>query len=70
MQNKLMSSTIVGNTAVRLSAANIPVGPQAGRKPQPEIHVQQEAGRIKSLVITCACGEKITLICDYAEKVE
>lgn len=30
-----------------------------------DIHVHKVDDRIESIVVTCACGEKITIVCEY-----
>ncbi len=32
---------------------------------EPEVRVNKQGNRIESIVISCACGEEITVICGY-----
>ena len=68
MQDKLNESIETDNyghvkTVVGSKAR---VGPRDNTKAQPEIDVRKEDGRVHSIVITCPCGEQVTVVCEYA----
>ena len=74
MQNNLTKSTVVGNGRqvqsplkdCHAGSSQVRIGPPP-QKTQPEIDVQKRGDRIESIVITCSCGQQITIRCDYAE---
>ncbi|MCA9140199.1 MAG: hypothetical protein KDB00_25680 [Planctomycetales bacterium] len=43
------------------------VGPKQQCATEPEVRIHREGNRIESIVISCACGEEITVICGYDE---
>lgn len=43
----------------------VTVGPPKPSDKQAEILVQKDGEQIQSIVITCPCGEKVTIVCDY-----
>jgi phage protein D len=48
------------------SASGVRIGPKSiTRESKPDIHVHRVNDRIESIVVTCSCGEKITIQCDY-----
>lgn len=48
------------------SASSVRIGPKNIMKEnKPDIHVHRVNDRVESIVVTCACGEKITIQCDY-----
>lgn len=71
MQDKLTDLTRLDNQFdhKRLVGSKVRIGPreQVDAKPKPQISVQKVDGRVQSLLITCACGEQITVVCEYAE---
>jgi hypothetical protein len=69
MQDKLAPAIRVGNCnhAGHVAGAKTRVGPRQQATRPPEIHVQQRDGRIESIVITCSCGQQVTVVCDYEE---
>jgi hypothetical protein len=69
MQDKMIGSSPVGECEHVDQAANskVRVGPRSQRHKQPEIHVYKQDGRVTSILITCACGEQVTVLCDYEE---
>lgn len=70
MQNKLTAGDTPSDAHRYHQAAEpkVRVGPPKPDKTKPAIDVHKRDGRVESLVITCACGERITVVCDYAEK--
>ncbi|OYP35215.1 hypothetical protein [Rhodopirellula sp. MGV] len=36
-----------------------------GCRSEPEVRVMKQGNRIESIIISCACGEEITVICGY-----
>lgn len=72
MQDKLTQSTVIGNRdhVARAVGSTVRVGPREQERAQPEIHVQKQGERIAAIVITCSCGEQVTIICDYEEQTQ
>ncbi len=72
MQDKLTPSTVIGNRdhVGNTVGSKVRVGPRAQERSQPEIHVQKQEGRIASIVVTCSCGEQVTIVCDYEEQTQ
>lgn len=70
MQDSLAAAT--GNGACRHSdpaaGSRVRVGPRRQEKRPPEIQVRKRDGRIESIVVTCSCGEQVTLVCDYEQE--
>ncbi|MCC9602934.1 hypothetical protein LOC67_20485 [Stieleria sp. JC731] len=61
-----MARAGVPNTRID-SVSNPPVAkhaPEACRR-EPEVRVIKQGDRIESIVISCTCGEEITVICGY-----
>lgn len=67
MQNELTPSFEAREPADtrRVVGSRARVGRCDGSHPEPQIHVNKQQGRIQSLVITCGCGEKIKVVCEY-----
>lgn len=51
----------------RTVGSRVRVGPKQGCVAEPEIRVNKSGDRVESIVITCSCGEEITVICGYDE---
>ena len=66
MQDKLISSTNANPDHARRIGSSVRIGPR-GHGNQPDIHVHKQGERIESIVITCSCGQQITIDCGYAE---
>ncbi|TWU02364.1 hypothetical protein [Stieleria varia] len=43
------------------------VGRRASDSAQPKIEIRKQGDKIESIVVTCACGQVITLDCAYGE---
>ena len=69
MQDKLRNTTVTvdDRRATRLVGSRVNGAPSTSRAPKSEIHVNKQGDRIESIVVTCACGEQVTLFCDYSE---
>jgi len=69
MQDKLMDSTCLSDLhgSPRVAGSTVRIGPRRQTNSVPEIHVNKRDGHVECIVITCACGEQITVVCDYAE---
>lgn len=65
MEDKLGVS--VKERTQRVGGPRVRVGPKQPCCNEPEVRVEKEGNRIKSIVIECSCGEEITVICDYDE---
>ena len=50
---------IVGPTPVQLTA------PRQTPQDAPEIHIEWEGDVVRSIEVTCSCGERIRIACDY-----
>ncbi|MGB7345731.1 MAG: hypothetical protein WBD20_16060 [Pirellulaceae bacterium] len=67
----MQDEVIRGNVTVESVAPGQPakprimVGPPKPKEKQAEILVQKNGEQIQSIVITCPCGEKVTIVCDY-----
>ncbi len=50
----------VGGETVRIGA------PHAGEAhAEPKLHLVREDGVIRAIEVTCACGERIRILCEY-----
>ncbi|QDT10265.1 hypothetical protein [Planctomycetes bacterium K23_9] len=67
MQDELIRGNVkVASVGPSSSArARVTVGPPKPSDRQAEILVEKNGEQIESIVITCPCGEKITIVCDY-----
>ncbi|QEF98527.1 hypothetical protein Mal15_25790 [Stieleria maiorica] len=52
---------------VRVGGPRVRVGPTKHCNTEPEVRVVKDGNRIESIVIACACGEEITVVCGYDE---
>jgi hypothetical protein len=60
------STSVVHSGCVKLSGEAVRVGaPVAPPKPEPRIELVREDGVIRAIDITCGCGEKIRVVCEY-----
>ena len=51
---------------VNLSANPVQVGvPQHGETPSPSLRVVREGAQISKIEVTCSCGCKMRILCDY-----
>lgn len=59
--------SVVHSGCVKLSGEAVRVGaPQAPPKAQPRIElVRADDGTVRAIDITCGCGEKIRVLCEY-----
>ncbi len=68
MQSHVSNKTKVGN---RVSNRDESKDPNLVRLAVPtaklEVDVQTEGGRIESIIVTCVCGEKHVVHCEYPE---
>lgn len=62
------SSAIVASNRVRVAADAVRVGPNrpVGDRAEAKINLVREDGVIRTIEITCTCGEKHRIRCDYA----
>jgi hypothetical protein len=60
-------SLVVPAARVRVTGEAVRIGPppKAG-EPEPKVEVVREGDAIRAIHITCTCGEKIAIRCDYA----
>lgn len=65
MEDKL--DVIVKDRKRLAVGSRVRVGPKQHCATEPEVRVNKEGDRIESIVIACACGEEITVICGYDE---
>lgn len=42
------------------------VGRDDCQNTEPQITVQKSEGRVQSIMVTCSCGQKIVIDCDYS----
>ena len=61
------SRPIISAQRVRIAADVIRVvAPKAeGTPEEPRIQLVREAGVIRAIDVTCSCGEKIRIVCEY-----
>ena len=62
------TSTVVVSSRVRVSDEAVRVGPmrQTVGHADPKINLVREDGVIRTIELTCSCGEKHRIRCDYA----
>lgn len=59
-------TAVVHAGCVKLSGDSVRVGaPQAQPKAEPRIELVREDGVVRAIDITCGCGEKIRVVCEY-----
>lgn len=59
-------TAVVHSGCVKLSGEAVRVGaPPAPAKAQPRIELVREDGVVRAIDITCSCGEKIRVVCEY-----
>jgi hypothetical protein len=59
-------TAVVHSGCVKLSGDSVRVGaPQAQSKAAPKIELVREDGVVRAIDITCGCGEKIRVVCEY-----
>ncbi len=64
MENKL--TTVVPRKS-HAGHSRVRVGSRNYCESTPEIVVHHAGERVESIVITCTCGEEITVVCNYDE---
>ncbi len=64
MQNQMR--TVLANAHDGSQGQRVKIGPKVACNAPPELHVQKKDGRIETIVVSCPCGEQITIHCDYA----
>jgi hypothetical protein len=64
---KPATSRILSAAAVRVSNDRAPVGPrsEAACTESPKVETRQRNGAISEIVITCGCGQRTVIECDY-----
>jgi hypothetical protein len=69
MQDKLTNSMCLSDLPPsRPASSSVRIGPRRPTSSEPEIQVNKRDGRVESIVISCRCGEQITIVCDYPEQ--
>ncbi|MSR55759.1 MAG: hypothetical protein EXS09_21135 [Gemmataceae bacterium] len=65
--NQTVSRSVVSAQRVRIAADVIRVAaPKAeGTAEEPRIQLIRESGVIRAIDVTCSCGEKIRIVCEY-----
>ncbi|MFN3191389.1 MAG: hypothetical protein ACE361_12780 [Aureliella sp.] len=64
MQASLSNNSVSSNPTPK--AGVVRIGPRnMTQEKKADIHVHKVDDRIESIVVTCACGEKITIVCEY-----
>jgi hypothetical protein len=59
-------SLVVPAARVRVSAEAVRVGPaRPADIPEPTVQVVREGDAIRTIQVTCSCGERICIRCDY-----
>lgn len=63
------AGAVVAAGLVRVSADPVRVGvPRAaGGRGEPTVQLIREDGVIRAIDVTCPCGERIRVVCEYAE---
>lgn len=60
------ATAVVHADCVKVSGEAVRVGaPLPPPKPQPTIELVREGGVVRAIDITCGCGEKIRVVCEY-----
>ena len=69
MQDELMRGnvTVASIDPDESAKKRVRIGPPRATDRTAEILVQKSGEQIHSIVVTCPCGEKITIVCDYAQ---
>jgi hypothetical protein len=62
VQGQVTVSSVSPSESVR---NRVRIGPSKPSDRQAAILVQKDGDRIDSIVVTCPCGETITIVCDY-----
>lgn len=63
MENKINVSV---PAVPRVSSSNrVRIGPIASKPKEPSVRLVRDGQRIESIVVSCACGQEITLHCEY-----
>jgi hypothetical protein len=61
---------VIPAARVRVSGEGVRIGPpppQGGKaEPEPKVRAIQEGDAIRTIVVTCTCGEQIHIRCEYA----
>ena len=57
--------TVTDVNAVASAQRRVRIGPRNPSNKQAEVLVQKDSDQIHSIVITCPCGETVTIVCDY-----
>lgn len=59
-------TALVHADCVKLSVESVRIGaPLPPPKPAPRVELIREGGVVRALDITCGCGEKIRVVCEY-----
>lgn len=59
-------TAVVHADCVKLSGEAVRIGaPLPPAKPAPRIELIREDGVVRAIDITCGCGEKIRVVCEY-----
>lgn len=67
MSDVLTGGTIVSADRVRLADETVRVGSGTSTiRAEPKIHLVREDGVIRAIDITCSCGERIRIHCEYS----
>ncbi len=67
-ESSSMRRNVVPSQCVRVNdrGARVTV-PAGGDSGEPSIELIQQNGVIQSIEVTCSCGQKISLACDYSK---
>jgi hypothetical protein len=67
MQTNAHTATpkILSAGVVRVARDRVPVASATECETQPRIHMKEQGGVIREIVVTCACGKCIVVECDY-----
>jgi hypothetical protein len=61
---------VIRAARVRVSGEGVRIGPPphaaAKGEPEPKVRAVQEGDAIRTIVVTCTCGEQIHIRCEYA----
>jgi hypothetical protein len=62
-------SPVVNADRVRFGSEAVRIGvPRPGGAPrEPRIHLVREDGMIRAIEVTCTCGERIRIVCEYSQ---
>ncbi|QDU40223.1 hypothetical protein Mal4_45790 [Maioricimonas rarisocia] len=59
------TATILSGANVQLHGTPVVIGAAAGQCDEPQIRLHRNGSTVTQIEVTCKCGERILLDCDY-----